>query len=119
MARLLSVLIFITLLGSTAAAESIWLEAEAYTASHDVGGLSIYVTGCSGASGGMAVEGFDYPGEWIELKLTVPENGAFTDSLRSGGLLSEESDIRCTVFRAGTVGEDIVSDFHTIGYGVG
>jgi hypothetical protein len=119
LARLLLALIFIALLSSTAAAESIWVEAEAYTASHNVGGLSIYVTGCSGASGGMAVEGFDSPGEWIELKLTVPENGTFTDSLRSGGLLNEQSDIRATIYGAGAVGDDLVSDFHTIGYGVG
>ena len=119
MARLLLVLIFVVLLSFTASAESIWVEAEAYTASYDAGGLTIYVTGCSGASGGMAVEGFDFPGDWIELKLTIAENAAFTDSLRSGGLLAEESDIRCTVFGAGPVGEDLVSDYHTIGYGVG
>jgi len=119
LARLLLVLIFIALLSFTASAESIWVEAEAYTASYDAGGLAIYVTGCSAASQGMAVEGFDFPGDWIELKLTIPENGAFTDSLRSGGMSMEESDLRCTIFRAGPVGEDIVSDFHTLGYGIG
>jgi hypothetical protein len=119
LARLLLALIFIALLSSSAGAESIWVEAEAYTASFDAGGLAIYITGCSGASGGMAVEGFDYPGDWIELKLTVGESGAFVDSLRSGGLLNAESDIRATIYGAGTVGDDLVSDFHTYGYGVG
>jgi len=119
LARLLLVLIFIALLSFTASAESIWVEAETYTASHDVGGTAIYITGCSGASQGLAVEGFDTPGEWIELKLTIPENGSFTDSLRSGGMSMVESDLRCTVFRGGPVGEDLVSDFHTLGYGIG
>ena len=119
MARLLLVLFFLALLSLTASAESIWVEAETFTASYDAGGLGIYVTGCSGASGGQAVEGFDYPGDWIELKLTIGENGAFTDSLRSGGLSMEESDIRATVFGAGPVGENLVSDFHTLGYGIG
>jgi len=119
LARLLLVLIFIALLSFTASAESIWVEAETYTASFDAGGLTIYVTGCSGASGGMAVEGFDFPGDWIELKLTIPENGAFTDSLRSGGMSTVVSDLRCTVSRAGPLGEDLVSDYSTLGYGIG
>jgi hypothetical protein len=110
---------FIALLSFSASAESIWVEAETYTASHDAGGLAIYVTGCTGASGGLAVEGFDYPGDWIELKLTVAENGAFVDSLRSGGVLAVESDLRCTVASAGPGGEDIVSVYNTLGYGVG
>jgi hypothetical protein len=113
------VLIITALLSVTASAESILVEAETYTASYDAGGLAIYITGCSGASGGMAVEGFDYPGDWIELKLNISANGAFTDSLRSGGLLNEESDIRATIYGAGTVGENLISDFHTMGYGVG
>ena len=119
MTRLLMVLFLIALLSFAASAESIWVEAETYTASHDAGGLAIYVTGCSGASGGLAVEGFDYPGDWIEMKLDILDNGAFMDSLRSGGLAMEESDIRTTVFGAGPAGEDLVSDYHTLGYGVG
>lgn len=119
MARLLLTLTFIALLSFAASAESIWLEAENYTASHDEGGLAIYVTTCSGASQGLAVEGFDYPGDWIELKLDVVGSGAFVDSLRSGGLTLEESDLRATVFGAGTEEEDLTSDFHTIGYGIG
>ena len=119
MARLLSVFIFVALLTVTASAESIWVEAETYTASHDAGGLGIYITGCTAASQGMAVEGFDFPGDWIELKLNVAETGSFVDSLRSGSMSMEENDLRCTVFRAGPAGEDIVSDYHTLGYGIG
>ncbi len=119
MARLLLAVLFVALFSLSASAESIWLEAEDFIASHDEGGLSIYVTGCSGASQGLAVEGFDYPGDWIELKFDVLENGAFVDSLRSGGLTLEESDVRCTIFGSGTIGDDIVSQFHTIGYGIG
>jgi hypothetical protein len=112
-------LIFVALLSFAASAESIWLEAEDYTASHDEGGLAIYVTGCIAASQGLAVEGFDFPGDWIELNLTLPENGSFVDSIRSGGLSEAESDLRSTIYRAGPSGEDVVSPFHTIGYGVG
>jgi len=119
LARLLLIIIFIAILSCAAGAESIWLEAETYTASHDEGGLGIYITGCSGASQGLAIEGFDYPGDWVELKMDVLDNGAFVDSLHSGGMTLEESDLRCTVYGAGPAGEDVVSDFHTLGYGIG
>ena len=119
MARLLLALIFVALLSFSAGAESIWVEAEDYIGSHDEGGLAIYVTDCISASGGLAVEGFDFPGDWIELKLDIRENGSFVDSVRSGGLRLVESDIRSTIYGAGAAGEDVVSPFHTIGYGVG
>jgi hypothetical protein len=113
------VISFIALLGSVASAESVWVEAETFTAKHDAGGLTIYVTGCSGASGGQAVEGFDTPGDWIELKLDIAENGAFIDSLRSGGMSMVESDLRCTVYGAGPLGGDLTSTYSTLGYGIG
>ena len=119
MAKLLLTPLLVVLLCAAAGAQSILLEAEDYIASHNEGGSTIYPTQCGGASNGRAVEGFDYPGDWIELTLDLSENGAFEDSLRSGGLLLEESDIRSTVFAAGPSGEDQISAFHTIGDGIG
>jgi len=95
------------------------LEAEDFVAYHDEGGVSIYVVSCSGASGGLAVEGFDTVGDWIELDLEIAEAGSFVDTLRSAGLLVEESDLMITYLGAGPEGSDLTSTFHTFGQGIG
>ena len=119
MARLLLAFTLLTLLCVSANAQSIRLEAEHYVASHDQGGVAIYVTTCSGASGGRAVEGFDFPGDWIEVVLTVGQNYSFSDKLRSGGNSGEESELQSTIFGASPLGEDQFSTFHTVGMGIG
>jgi hypothetical protein len=107
------------LLVGGAAAQSIIIEAETYVASHNEGGEPITVAFCGAASGGRAVDGYDWPGDWIEVLLTVDENGAFADSMRSAGLRNEVSTHRSTVYGGGPVGENLVSDFTTIGLGIG
>jgi hypothetical protein len=100
-------------------AHDITVEAENYATYYNLGGGSIYITACSAASGGYAVEGFDYPGDWIEVTVNVPNAGAFADTLRSAGLSGNESDIRITIFGAGQSGYDVLSDYHTLGLGIG
>jgi hypothetical protein len=95
------------------------LEGEDFIASQDLGGLPIAWTYCSGASGGRALDGLDMPGEWIELVLSVPDAGSYADSLRSAGLLEQESDLQSTVVSGGPGGVDLVSSFHTAGLGIG
>jgi hypothetical protein len=119
LARLLVVAVILAALSSSAVAQSIIIEAESFVASHDEGGTAIYITSCGAASGGKAVEGYDYVGDWIEVVLNVGSAGSFTDSLQSAGLYLEESDHQSTVFGAGPVGEDLISTFHTIGEGIG
>jgi hypothetical protein len=117
--RVSLVVILLTLLCVSANAGPIIIQAESYVASHDEGGLEINVVDCSGAGGGQAVEGFDFPGDWIEIILIVDENESFSDNLRSGGDLGQESELRSTVFGAGPLGEDLVSTFNTVGLGIG
>ncbi len=119
MARMLFVLGAATLLCVSASAQSIIIEAESYVASYDAGGVSIYITTCTGASGGYAVEGYDTPGDWIEVVLNMSDAGSFADSLRSAGELYEESDHQSTIFGAGPGGDDVISTYHTYGYGIG
>jgi len=95
------------------------LEAEDFVAFHDEGGVSIYIASCAAASGGFAVEGFDTIGDWIELSLTIPDAGSFADTLRSAGLLTEESEIKATYIGAGPGGADLSSTYHTLGLGIG
>jgi len=95
------------------------IEAEDLTDFHDIGGTLIHLVTCSGASGGHAVEGFDTPGEWIEIVFQVDSAGIYADSLRSAGNLGWESDLRVTIFNSGPQGEDLYSTFHTYGQGIG
>ena len=119
MIRLLLIFGMVLILCLPANTEVIRIEGESYVASHDEGGVAIYITACSGASGGLAIEGFDYPGDWIEFAIDVSEAGSYADTLRSGGLTAQASDHQTTVVAAGPSGEDLNSPFHTLGEGIG
>ena len=109
----------LVILASVSASQAIIVEAESYIASYNAGGLDIYVVNCTSASGGLAVDGVDTTGDWIEVVLDVPEIYGYADSLRSAGYLNYESDIRATVFGGDPDGGDVVSYYHTIGQGIG
>ena len=81
MKNILAAAAFFLTLASHAGGAPIILEAEDYIASHDAGGGPITAVVCSGASGGLAVEGYDAPGDWIELRAVLPESGAYEDML--------------------------------------
>ncbi len=68
------------------------LEAESYAWSFDAGGRRIYKSSSckSGASGGKDVEGVDYPGDFIELNVTLREPLLARHSLAS----SEDVGVR-------------------------
>jgi hypothetical protein len=116
--RLLWIAVVVCVLPVAAAAQGIVIEAETFVATHDEGGSGIYITSCSAASGGLAVEGFDYPGDWIEVSLHVDANGSYADVLRSAGLYGLESTLAATVYGCGPYGEDLVSAFSTLGLGI-
>lgn len=109
---------FLALAASWAGAAPLVLEAEDYIASYDAGGVSIHVTSCSGASGGLAVEGYDHIGDWIELRVTLPESGAYADMFRSAGDDLVYSDHTATIRVEG--GNTVASStYQTMGMGVG
>ena len=117
--RLICVLLALVIMPAAIYAHDITLEAEDYVNSFDTGGTAIYVTACSGASGGYALEGFDSPGDWIEMVLTIDELGAYADTLRSAGLYGYESDMRITIMEGAPDGGDIESYYSPIGLGIG
>ena len=119
MLRLILALPAVILLSASSYAHDITVEAEDYTNSFNTGGESIIVTECSGASGGFAVEGFDSPGEWIEVTITTPELGAYGDTLRSAGLYGYDSDMRITIMGGAQGGGNLTSYYHPVGLGIG
>lgn len=115
-------LMFLTpviLFAAVASSYAITIEAESLVGSFNAGGDEIYVVGCSGASGGMAVEGVDTAGDWIEIMITVADTYGYADSLRSAGLLSLQSDLSLTIFGAAPGGADLTSEYHPVGLGIG
>jgi len=108
----------VALAAFAATAEPIIIEAEDYVASFNVGGDPIYVTACSGASGGFAVEGYDTIGDFIELRVVLPMVGEYDDTLRSAGELYEFSEHIAT-FRYEGGGTFAHSYYTTMGYGIG
>jgi hypothetical protein len=116
--RLSAIAVLACLLCFATGARGITIEAEGFVASHNEGGNSIVEATCSAASGGKAVEGFDYPGDWIEVVLVVGESGSFTDTLRSAGLIDSLSSERSTIYGCGPSGEDLVSSFAAVGMGI-
>jgi hypothetical protein len=62
------------------------LEAENLTWSLNMGGDFISIGTCeTGVSGGKFVIGVDYPGDWIEMNVTVSQPMFFRNSLHSAG----------------------------------
>ncbi len=112
------VLSIMALTASAAYAVPIILEAEDYVGSFNVGGNPIYVTTCSGASGGLAVEGYDYIGDYIELRVEIPQAGDYDDILRSGGELYVFSEHFAT-YRIDGGSTFAFATFSTMGLGIG
>ena len=119
MVKMLMVFTLMVVVCASANAQPIILEAESYVASHDEGGSAIYVTACGAASGGLAIEGFDFPGDWIEVAFVLDQNKSMASRVRSGGDVGVATDLQSTIFGAGTLGEDLISAFPTQGVGVG
>ena len=71
--------------GPATAQTVIQLEAENMTAWYNTAGLSIVPVSCGAARGGVAVDGVDTPGEYIEWPLTLTQDLVFRDSLRTAG----------------------------------
>ena len=117
--KMLLMLTMILVVCAPASAQPITLEAESYVAHHDEGGSAIYVTACGAASGGLAIEGFDFPGDWIEVALVLGQNESMANRIRSGGDVGVATDLQSTVFGAGPMGEDLISPFPTQGVGIG
>jgi len=117
--KMLMVFTLMVAVCASANAQPIILEAESYIASHDEGGSAIYVTACGAASGGLAIEGFDFPGDWIEVALLLGQNKSMANRIRSGGDVGVSTDLQSTVFGAGALGEDLVAPYPTKGVGIG
>jgi hypothetical protein len=107
---------------SAGAAEDLRLEAEEFESygSYNIGGVDIRVSYCSYASGGLAVDGLDMPGEWFKLKVTLPIGGCFTSRLDYQSAYGETTQLAVRILDYPHVGEELRADYIlTDGYGFG
>jgi len=103
---------------TTAPAYTLVLQASDYIASYNAGGADFYTTPCGGATNGLGVEGYDYAGDWIELKMVISTAGTYRDSLRTAADDEAVGNHQITVFNPG--GEPVgTSPYQTMGVGIG
>lgn len=80
------------------------IELEDYTASYDdpSGSLTIRAPYCSGASGEKAVQGLDYPGEWIKVPVYIPHAGEYRVVVNYQATIGDDIRVRVGIEGCGT-----------------
>lgn len=108
----------VLVVSSAASAMTVVLQTSDYIASYNAGGTDFYTTPCGGATNGLGLEGYDYAGDWIELKLVLSEPGTYRDSLRTAADDMTVGNHIVTVMGPGseTMG---TSSYQTEGLGIG
>lgn len=103
---------------SPAISQTVLVECESYTAFQDLGGMPIATLSCSYASGGQAVDYVDVPGEWIQLSVTFPGDGYYSDSLCCAAYIGAVNTLRLTLSDEALKAEQ-TSDVEVVGSGIG
>lgn len=119
--RLIALAFTITALAVTAVpcqAAGLRVEVEDLTTFYNYSGTTIGTVSCSGASGQFAIQGVDFPGEWIEIPFTLTSTVAFVDSLRSSGYTNERRQFSVHFISEGNL-QSAPGDTTTTGLGLG
>lgn len=115
----LTVGVLLTLATWASAETTVVLEGEDYWGYNDIGGNLIGTEYCSTASGELAVDHIDVPGEWVRLTVTLPVTASYSLSVAYQGYNGDELDFRVTVEKGAPTGEDIHEEFAVLGWGIG
>ena len=95
-------------------------ECEDYVDSHNIGGLEIMKSLCSGASEYHATDGLDISGEWIEVDIAVPLTGYYQPLIGYQVDYEDSAAVRLTVQDDEAAEVNRVSDFEFLeGWGLG
>lgn len=101
---------------------SFTVELEDYTEGHDdeQGSMLLRFERCSLASGGYMVKGLDYPGEWIEVPVSIAEAGTYEVTLRYAALVGDTLEATVSIGQcAGLLTEPAVDFVMDNGGGLG
>jgi hypothetical protein len=94
-------------------------EFEAY-GSYNIGGADIAVSYCSYASGGLAVDGLDVPGEWFKLKVTISSGACYSSRMDYQSAYGDTTQLAVRLLDYPHVGDELRSDYLLVdGYGYG
>lgn len=108
--------------GTSFAAEDLRLEAEEFQAygSYDIGGEAIRESYCSYASGALAVDGLDVPGEWFKLKVSFASGGCYNSWIDYQSAYDDTAQLAVRLLDYPSAGGELRADYLLInGYGFG
>jgi len=114
--------LFLTPAAPSSAADGVLVEGEGFTAygSYNLGGYDILPEYCAGASGTLAADGLDEPGEWIKLAVTLPLEGCYDAVLAYQAEYGDTVNLVVRMLDTPSPGETLLSDFLLDqGYGFG
>ncbi len=100
-------------------AVSVVVEAESFVDAYDLGGASILSVACTSASQGLAVDGLDIAGEWIELRASLPDAACYELLLGYQAPYAETIQTMVTVFDEGHTSVEGATDIAFVGAGLG
>ncbi len=118
----IAVVLLAGLSGASFAADDLRIEAEEFPAygSHNVGGEDIREAYCSYASGGLAVDGLDIPGEWFKLKVTFSQAGCYSSRIDYQSAFDDTVQLVVRLLDYPGPGEELRADYVLInGFGFG
>jgi hypothetical protein len=104
------------------AASDIRVEAESFEnyGSYNIGGYDIEEAFCSYASGQLAVDGLDVPGEWFKLKVTFEVSGCYGTSVAYQSDYGDTVQLAVRILDYPDIGDELVSQYELSGgYGYG
>ena len=108
--------------GASWAAADVVVECEDFETydSYDLGGMPIVSLFCTGASGYLAVNGLDTPGEWILVSASIPVAGCYESLLAYQAAYDDDVHFRVSLIGASLPGGEIAVDYSlTNGWGFG
>ena len=117
-----AVVLLVGLSGASIAAEDLRLEAEEFPAygSYNIGGENIRESYCSYASGGLAVDGLDIPGEWFKLKVSFARGGCYSSRIDYQSAYDDTVQLMVRLLDYPEPMEELRADYMLInGYGFG
>jgi hypothetical protein len=74
------------------------IEGESYTSTHDIAGNPIMSGDVGGCSGGYALLGMDWPGEWVNYVVTFDTLGYYSTSVVCKGSAGITCTLKATFF---------------------
>ncbi len=113
---ILFVITVMTVIPAQLLAQTITVEAENFTASHDIAYEVIRSASSSSCSGGYWLIGLDYNGEWVQYNLPVTSFGYYQPRLRCMGDMGSPFNLILTVYPP-KVGDPQTSTFNFTGTG--